>query len=71
MHAQVWRVEVGRVRLLLLDANLPDNTPEARVVTDRLYGGDTEHRLRQEILLGVGGVARPGGARGSSPTCST
>ena len=56
VHAQVWRVEVGRVSLFLLDANLPDNTPEARVVTDRLYGGNTEHRLRQEILLGVGGV---------------
>ena len=46
----------GACSLLLLDANLPDNAPEARVVTDRLYGGNTEHRLRQEILLGVGGV---------------
>ena len=56
LHAAIWRVDVGRVPLLLLDADVPDNAPAERAVTDRLYGGDSEHRLRQEILLGVGGV---------------
>ncbi len=56
LHAQVWRAEVGRVALYLLDADVDDNDDDLRQVTDRLYGGDTEHRLRQEILLGVGGV---------------
>ncbi|MDX6596875.1 MAG: glycogen phosphorylase, partial [Gaiellales bacterium] len=56
LHARIWRVEVGRVPLLLLDADVPDNAPSERGVTDRLYGGDGEHRLRQEILLGIGGV---------------
>lgn len=53
---QVWRADVGRVPLYLLDANLEENDPDLRTITDRLYGGDTEHRLRQEIVLGVGGV---------------
>ena len=53
---QIWTADVGRVPLLLLDTDLPQNAPEDRVVTDRLYGGDVEHRLRQEIVLGVGGV---------------
>ena len=56
LHAQVWRADVGRVQLFLLDTDIDGNTPEGRAVTDRLYGGDTEHRLRQEILLGIGGV---------------
>ncbi len=56
LHAVLWRVDVGRVPLLLLDADVPDNAPAERAVTDRLYGGDNEHRLRQEILLGIGGV---------------
>ena len=56
LSAQIWRADVGRVRLYLLDADIDDNDPEGRLVTDRLYGGGTEHRLRQEILLGVGGV---------------
>ena len=56
LTAQVWRADVGRVRLYLLDSDIEDNAPEVRAVTDRLYGGGTEHRLRQEILLGVGGV---------------
>jgi starch phosphorylase len=56
MAVQVWRAEVGRVRLYLLDADLPENPRELQLVTDRLYGGDIEHRLRQEILLGIGGV---------------
>ncbi|HET6811877.1 MAG TPA: alpha-glucan family phosphorylase [Acidimicrobiales bacterium] len=54
--AQVWRADVGRVRLYLLDAYVDENGPEEANVTDRLYGGGSEHRLRQEILLGVGGV---------------
>jgi len=56
LRAQVWRANVGRVSLYLLDADVDDNDDELRQVTDRLYGGDHEHRLRQEILLGVGGV---------------
>ena len=55
-HAQVWRADVGRTPLYLLDADVEENGPAARGVTDRLYGGDVEHRLRQEILLGIGGV---------------
>ena len=56
LHAALWRVDVGRVPLLLLDTDVEDNEPAERAVTDRLYGGDSEHRLRQEILLGIGGV---------------
>jgi starch phosphorylase len=56
LHARIWRVNVGRVRLFLLDADVPDNPPELRVITSRLYGGDSEMRIRQEILLGVGGM---------------
>ena len=48
--------QVGRVELYLLDADVDDNDDELRAVTDRLYGGGTEHRIRQEILLGIGGV---------------
>jgi len=54
--AQVWRVDVGRVRLYLLDSDVEGSHPAIRTVTDRLYGGDEEHRLIQEILLGMGGV---------------
>jgi glycogen phosphorylase len=56
LHAQVWRADVGRTKLFLLDADIEPNGPAERAVTDRLYGGDSEHRLRQEILLGMGGV---------------
>jgi starch phosphorylase len=56
LHARVWRADVGRVALYLLDTDIEENGPNERGVTDRLYGGDTEHRLRQEVLLGVGGV---------------
>jgi starch phosphorylase len=54
--AQVWMVDVGRVPLLLLDSDVEENDAAARQVTDRLYGGGREHRLEQELLLGVGGV---------------
>lgn len=53
--AQVWRAQVGRVPLYLLDTNVPGNPPEDRDVTDQLYGGDLELRMRQEIVLGIGG----------------
>ncbi|MEW5724722.1 MAG: alpha-glucan family phosphorylase [Thermodesulfobacteriota bacterium] len=52
----VWRVNVGRVPLYLLDTNLVENPPEVRGTTAQLYGGDREMRLRQEIVLGIGGV---------------
>jgi starch phosphorylase len=54
--AQVWKACVGRVPLYFLDADVDENPDDIRQVTDRLYGGDVEHRLRQEILLGIGGV---------------
>ncbi|HEX6515328.1 MAG TPA: alpha-glucan family phosphorylase [Nocardioidaceae bacterium] len=54
--ARIWVAQVGRVPLLLLDSNIEDNSAELQGVTDRLYGGNTEHRLRQEMLLGIGGV---------------
>jgi starch phosphorylase len=54
--ARVWVARVGRVPLLLLDSDLEENGPDLRNVTDRLYGGTTEHRLLQELLLGIGGV---------------
>jgi len=56
MAAQVWIAQIGRVPLLLLDSYVEENEPALREVTDRLYGGGSEHRLRQELLLGIGGV---------------
>ncbi|HSP76431.1 MAG TPA: alpha-glucan family phosphorylase [Cryobacterium sp.] len=56
LHARVWQAMVGRIRLLLLDTDIPENTDELRLVTDRLYGGGGEHRLLQELLLGIGGA---------------
>ncbi|HEU4423943.1 MAG TPA: alpha-glucan family phosphorylase [Pilimelia sp.] len=53
---RTWRAQVGRVALYLLDTDIPENPPRLRSITDRLYGGDREHRLRQEIVLGIGGV---------------
>jgi len=54
--AVVWKVLVGRVTLYLIDTDVPENTPENRALSARLYGGDQEMRLCQEILLGIGGV---------------
>jgi len=54
--AQIWVARVGRVPLLMLDSNVEENAPAERDVTDRLYGGEPEHRLQQEMLLGIGGV---------------
>ena len=56
LFARIWKVAVGRVTLLLLDTDVPDNEESLRSVTDRLYGGGGEHRLLQELLLGIGGV---------------
>lgn len=56
LHAQIWRAQVGRVPLYLLDTDIDDNPDHLRTITDRLYGGDVEHRLRQEMLLGIGGI---------------
>ncbi|QYJ16532.1 Glycogen phosphorylase [Rubrobacter xylanophilus DSM 9941] len=63
---RVWRLEVGRVPLLLLDANVPENAPEDRSITARLYGGGPRTRIAQELVLGVGGV-RALRAAGFSP----
>ena len=67
---RVWRVEVGRTTLLLLDSRDDAKTPRGPALTARLYGGDARVRIRQELLLGVGGV-RALGAWASSPRCST
>jgi starch phosphorylase len=56
VRARIWRQNVGTVPLYLLDTTGTENDQDLRGITDRLYGGDTEHRLRQEILLGMGGV---------------
>ncbi len=63
----VWQVTVGRVRLFLLDTNLLDNDPADRGITSQLYGGDMEMRIRQEIILGIGGT-RALRAMGIEPT---
>jgi starch phosphorylase len=55
-RVQAWRVRVGRVNLYLMDTNVPENSPEDRHITAQLYGGDQEMRIRQEIVLGIGGV---------------
>jgi starch phosphorylase len=56
LAARIWTAQVGRVPLLLLDSDVEGNEPAERDVTDRLYGGGSEHRLLQEMLLGIGGV---------------
>jgi starch phosphorylase len=56
LRARIWKAQVGRVPLLLLDSDVDGNDDDLRGVTDRLYGGDQNHRIRQEILAGVGGV---------------
>ncbi len=65
---QVWKIEVGRVTLYLLDTNIPENVlPQDRDITDSLYGGDNDTRIRQEIVLGIGGM-RALKAMGLKPT---
>jgi starch phosphorylase len=56
LYARIWRAVVGRIPLLLLDSKVDANAEELQGLTDRLYGGGAENRLRQEILLGIGGV---------------
>ncbi|OLR91499.1 alpha-glucan family phosphorylase [Actinokineospora bangkokensis] len=56
LRARIWKAQVGRVPLLLLDSDIEENADDLRAVTDRLYGGDQDHRIRQEILAGIGGV---------------
>lgn len=56
IHARSWNLQVGRARLFLLDSNVEANSPEDRQLTSRLYGGDHRLRIRQELLLGIGGA---------------
>ena len=56
LHARIWVAQVGRIPLLLLDSDIGENDHDMRNVTDRLYGGDQEHRIRQELLAGIGGI---------------
>ena len=56
VFAKIWQLQVGRVNLYLLDTETPENNAEDRLITAELYGGDLEMRMRQEIMLGIGGV---------------
>ncbi len=56
LHARIWELAVGRIKLFLLDADFEGNNPEDREVTSTLYGGNNENRLKQELLLGIGGI---------------
>ncbi|MDR0421162.1 MAG: alpha-glucan family phosphorylase [Prevotellaceae bacterium] len=56
VYARTWKVEVGRTDLYLLDTDFEDNLPEDREITHQLYGGDWENRLKQELILGIGGI---------------
>ena len=56
VDARVWRLAIGRIDLYALDTDLPGNTRAGRAITDRLYSGDEEHRVRQELILGIGGL---------------
>lgn len=56
VYARIWRVDVGRVPLYLLDTNIPPNNPYDQDITDQLYGGDLDVRIHQEMMLGIGGV---------------
>lgn len=67
VQAQVWKAQVGRVALYLLDTNLPENDPRDHNITHELYGGDKETRIQQEIMLGIGGF-RALHALGIQPT---
>jgi len=56
VFARIWRIQVGRIPLYLLDTNISQNTLEDRQITARLYGGDQDMRVRQEMILGIGGI---------------
>lgn len=67
VHFRIWRLQVGRIPLYLLDANIPENQPADRGITSQLYGGDIHMRIMQEIILGIGGI-RALTALGKKPT---
>lgn len=67
IHAKLWMARVGHIRLYLLDTDLPENNNDDRYITHRLYGGDTVMRIKQEMMLGIGGV-RALRAAGIQPT---
>src|SRR5579884_3191846 len=67
INLRVWRAQVGRIPLYLLDTDVEGNPDWARSITDALYGGDRQHRIRQELVLGIGGV-RALRALGHEPT---
>ena len=56
VFAKVWKLAIGRIKLYLLDTDIPENNQDDRLITAQLYGGDHEMRIRQEIVLGIGGV---------------
>ena len=56
VFAKIWELRVGRINLYLLDTDIAENRAEDRLITAELYGGDLEMRMRQEIVLGIGGV---------------
>ena len=56
LHARIWRIDVGRIPLYLLDTDMSENAPIDRFITHQLYGGDWENRFKQEFLLGIGGI---------------
>lgn len=56
VYFQVWKIQVGRVPLYLLDTNVSQNSPQDRKITETLYGGNSETRIQQEIILGIGGI---------------
>ena len=68
VYLKVWQINVGRIKLYLLDSDIDENTPEDREVTLRLYGGDQEMRIKQEIILGMGGTNLLTRALGLNPT---
>ena len=56
LHLKIWKIQVGRVNLYLMDSDIEQNIEEFRNITLKLYGGDKEMRIRQEIVLGMAGV---------------
>ena len=68
VYLKVWQINVGRIKLYLLDSDIDENSPEDKEVTLRLYGGDQEMRIKQEIILGMGGTNLLTRALGLNPT---
>ncbi len=68
VYLKVWQINVGRIKLYLLDSDIDENSPEDRETTLRLYGGDQDMRIRQEIILGMGGTNLLTRALGLNPT---